>query len=209
MGSMPYPDFTIYLLHLLFWLVFMVARFASKGRRRASVTTPPAARPIATIAVAPDRVAPYSRVLVIVHGFAFAVMYFGIGNAVSSGAIAGASTAERSIGAAIIVAGAALAAWALAHFESWRLRAKLDEGHKLATDGPFRLMRHPIYSALNLLALGSAIWVSGPAMWIAFALMMVGGDLRGRAEERLLKKAFGSTYDAYCARTRRFVPFLY
>ncbi len=49
--------------------------------------------------------------------------------------------------------------WALDYFRSWRFRAKLDEGHQLATGGPFRLLRHPIYMGLNLLALGSAFWV--------------------------------------------------
>lgn len=221
---MPYPDFTIYALHLLFWLVFVVGRLASKAARPAAVSTASstsAGKPTKTAetsgstgpaepsATATDRIAPFSRALVVLHAFAFAVMYLGIGSAVFSGRIATASTAGRWVGGAIIVVGAALAAWALAHFESWRLRAKLDAGHKLATGGPFRLMRHPIYSAFDLLALGSAIWVSGPAMWIAFVLMVVVSDLRGRAEERLLHQAFGSTYDDYCARTRRFVPFLY
>lgn len=80
---------------------------------------------------------------------------------------------------------------------------------ELATGGPFRLMRHPIYMGLNLLALGSAIWVPTPTVWVAFALMVTGSDLRGRAEERLLEQAFGRVYREYCARIRRFIPGVY
>jgi protein-S-isoprenylcysteine O-methyltransferase Ste14 len=62
---------------------------------------------------------------------------------------------------------------------------------------------------LNLLALGSAIWAPTPLLWIAFALMAIGSDLRGRAEERILEEAFGQRYRDYCGRTRRYVPYVY
>ena len=62
---------------------------------------------------------------------------------------------------------------------------------------------------LNLLALGSAIWVPTPILWIAFLLMVIGSDLRARAEERILEDAFGDSYREYCKRTRRFVPGVY
>jgi protein-S-isoprenylcysteine O-methyltransferase Ste14 len=102
-----------------------------------------------------------------------------------------------------------LACWALAHFASWRLRAKVDVGHRLATEGPFRHIRHPIYAGLDLLAIGSALWVPTLTLWAAALLMFVGGDLRARAEERLLRQVFGAAYDDYRARTSRFVPGLY
>ena len=62
---------------------------------------------------------------------------------------------------------------------------------------------------LNLLALGSAIWVPTPLLWVAFALMAIGSHLRARAEERILEQAFGDAYRSYCQRTRRFVPGVY
>ena len=99
--------------------------------------------------------------------------------------------------------------WALVYFRSWRFRATLDKGHQLATGGPFRILRHPIYMGLNLLALGSAIWIPTPVVWTAFVLMAIGSDLRARAEEPLLLKVFGSAYREYSARTRRFVPGIY
>jgi protein-S-isoprenylcysteine O-methyltransferase Ste14 len=62
---------------------------------------------------------------------------------------------------------------------------------------------------LNLLALGTAIWVPTTLVWAGFILMAVGSDLRARAEEPLLVGAFGHTYREYMARTRRFIPGVY
>jgi protein-S-isoprenylcysteine O-methyltransferase Ste14 len=116
---------------------------------------------------------------------------------------------QRIAGTLIIALGAWLMCWALVYFRSWRFRAKLDAGHELATGGPYALVRHPIYAGLNLLALGTAVWVPTPLTWIAVGLMVLGSDLRGRAEEGVLRQAFGDAYRDYCARTRRFVPGVY
>jgi protein-S-isoprenylcysteine O-methyltransferase Ste14 len=62
---------------------------------------------------------------------------------------------------------------------------------------------------LNLLALGTALWVPTTLLWVAFVLMAVGSDLRARAEEALLERIFGPSYREYIARTRRFVPGVY
>jgi protein-S-isoprenylcysteine O-methyltransferase Ste14 len=116
---------------------------------------------------------------------------------------------QRIVGTVVILIGAALVATAVLHFSSWRFRAALSEGHQQATGGPFSLLRHPIYMGLNLLALGSAIWVPSIIVWISVVLMSVGSDLRGRAEERLLEETFGAPYREYCGRVRRFIPGIY
>src|SRR5439155_19920964 len=134
---------------------------------------------------------------------------FGIFFAVIPGRVPRWFPGQRIVGATVIAAGAALVVWALLHFRSWRVRAKLDPNHELATGGPFRWIRHPIYMGLNLLALGSALWVPTAILWAAFVLMVVGSDLRARAEEALLERAFGVRYREYRTHTRRFVPGVY
>jgi protein-S-isoprenylcysteine O-methyltransferase Ste14 len=151
----------------------------------------------------------HSRALVAFHAIAFGVMYFGIAMAVFGRRVPFWFGAQRLTGAIVVAVGAVLMVWAMTYFRSWRFRETLDKGHELATDGPFRFLRHPIYMALNLLALGSAIWVPTPLLWIAVVLMAVGSHLRGRAEERILDAAFGDQYRDYCRRTRRFVPYVY
>jgi protein-S-isoprenylcysteine O-methyltransferase Ste14 len=147
--------------------------------------------------------------LLALHALAFGLMYFGIGYAVIPGRVPTWFPGQRVAGTLVIAAGAALVVWALVYFRSWRFRAAVDKGHQLATGGPFQIMRHPIYMGMNLLALGTAIWVPSEIVWAAFVLMAMGSDLRARAEERLLKQSFGLSYDEYCARTRRFIAGIY
>jgi protein-S-isoprenylcysteine O-methyltransferase Ste14 len=197
-------DFAIYGVHVAFWSAFAITRVVLSARDDRAAAAPPSA-PITARA----RTAPLSRAVLAVHMLAFGVMYFGIGQAVIPHLVPDWFAGQRLVGALVIVCGAALMSWSLVYFSSWRFRAKLDEGHQLATGGPFSLLRHPIYVGLNLLALGTALWVPTPIVWAALALMVIGGDLRARAEERLLEQSFGDAYRAYTSRTKRFVPGIY
>ena len=196
-------DFHIYTVHWGFWAAFGVTRLIIRKRDRNEGHA--AHAPISQKA----NTAPFSRALLAFHALAFAVMYFGIGYAVIPGRVPNWFPGQRIAGTAVIAAGAALMVWALVYFRSWRFRATLNDSHELATGGPFRILRHPIYMGLNLLALGTALWVPSPIVWAAFVLMAIGSDLRARAEENILQQAFGPSYREYCARTRRFVPGIY
>jgi protein-S-isoprenylcysteine O-methyltransferase Ste14 len=195
-------DFHIYTVHWAFWGAFGLTRIIlrSRDRNRAADTAPISQQ---------ETTAPFSRALVAFHGLAFAVMYLGISIAVIPGRVPIWFPGQRVAGSLVIAGGAALMVSALVYFRSWRFRATLDKGHQLAIGGPFRILRHPIYMGLNLLALGTALWVPAPIVWAAFVLMAIGSDLRARAEETVLKQAFGPSYSEYCARTRRFVPGIY
>ncbi len=200
--AMPNYDLAIYAVHSAFWGSFGLTRYLMRPREGSATA---AAAPTATT----ETSAPYSRALLILHTIAFAVMYFGLGNAVLPHRVPGWFPGQRVVGFLVIAWGAAMMSWALVWFRSWRFRAKVDAGHELATGGPFRLVRHPIYLGLTLLAIGSAIWVPTPICWLGAALMFLGSDLRGRAEERLLTRVFGQAYIDYCSRTARFFPGLY
>ena len=197
-------DFHIYTVHWMFWGAFGLTRVILRSRDRNDRGAADTA-PIWQKANA----APFSRALLAFHALAFGVMYFGIGWAVIPGRVPNWFPGQRVAGTLVIAGGAALMVWALVYFRSWRFRATLDKGHELATGGPFRILRHPIYMGLNLLALGTALWVPTAIVWAAFVLMAIGSDLRARAEETLLRQAFDSSYREYCARTRRFVPGIY
>jgi protein-S-isoprenylcysteine O-methyltransferase Ste14 len=196
-------DLLIYTVHALFWSAFGItrivvqrsSRLATESAGQASVTSPATAS--------------YSRAVLAIHFVAFALLYFGLGTTVNLNRVPGIFFGQSLVGTLVMAIGSALMCWALAHFASWRLRAKLDAGHRLATEGPFRWLRHPIYMGLNLLAIGSAILAPAPVMWAGALLMCVGSDVRARAEEKLLAQAFGATYTDYCAHTRRFVPGIY
>ncbi len=195
------PDFLLYVVHIAFWTAFGMTQMLLGARARRAEPAAPVAEE--------SRTAPYSRALLWLHTVAFGVMYWGLGTTIIPNRVPSWFPGQRIVGTCVIAAGAALMCWARVWFTSWRFRAKLDAGHQLATGGPFRFMRHPIYMGLNLLAIGSAIWDPTPATWIAAVLMVLGSDLRGRAEEKVLADAFGTPYRDYMSHTSRFVPGVY
>jgi protein-S-isoprenylcysteine O-methyltransferase Ste14 len=92
----------------------------------------------------------------------------------------------------------------------WSLAARLIEGHKLITEGPYRLVRNPIYTGMfgMLLATGLAVshWVG---LLIAIVVYVVGTVIRVRSEEKLLRGAFGAEFDSYARRVPAVIPFLF
>ena len=94
-------------------------------------------------------------------------------------------------------------------FRSWRLQAALTAEHQLCTEGPFRLVRHPIYTGMMLLTLGTFLLAPNTLTLLGIAANFLAGDSRARAEERLLTGVFGDRYVAYMSRTKRFIPGVY
>ena len=94
--------------------------------------------------------------------------------------------------------------------KQWSLGARLIEGHKLITEGPYRLVRNPIYTGMfgMLLATGLAVshWVG---LLIAIVVYGVGTIIRVRSEEKLLRGAFGAEFDSYARRVPAVIPFLF
>jgi protein-S-isoprenylcysteine O-methyltransferase Ste14 len=90
---------------------------------------------------------------------------------------------------------------------NWSITLEVREQHRLITQGVYRRIRHPMYSALVLYAVAHALvipnWVAGPSNLVAFAVLFA---LRVRAEERMMLEQFGDEYSAYMARTQRLVP---
>ncbi len=89
----------------------------------------------------------------------------------------------------------------------WSLTARLVEGHRLVTEGPYALVRHPIYTAMAALLLATGLTYSRlPALTVALAVFAVGTLVRVRSEERLLRAEFGAEFDAYARRVPAVVP---
>jgi protein-S-isoprenylcysteine O-methyltransferase Ste14 len=94
--------------------------------------------------------------------------------------------------------------------KEWSVTARVVEGHKLATGGPYRFMRHPIYTGMlgMLVATGLAIshWIS---LLVAIVIFFIGTIIRVRSEERLLRKEFGVQFENYARRVAAMLPGLY
>jgi len=94
--------------------------------------------------------------------------------------------------------------------KQWSITARVLEGHKLITRGPYSVVRNPIYTGMfgMLLATGMAIsnWIG---LLIAIVVFVIGTAIRVRSEERLLRGAFGEEFEAYARRVPAVVPFLF
>ena len=91
--------------------------------------------------------------------------------------------------------------------KQWSVAARLVEEHELITEGPYKLVRHPIYTGMfgMLLATGLAItdW-----RWLLLAVLIfsIGTWIRVRAEEKLLRSQFGSAYETYARQVAAVLP---
>jgi protein-S-isoprenylcysteine O-methyltransferase Ste14 len=90
---------------------------------------------------------------------------------------------------------------------NWSLVARTRSDHSLVQTGPFALVRHPIYVALFLFMCAMAVAYGHiNNLIVSVPIFALGTWLRIRHEERLLRDMFGSEYDAYAGRVKRFVP---
>jgi len=109
---------------------------------------------------------------------------------------------------AIELAACAFAWWARLHLgRLWSGMLTLREGHRVVDTGPYRLVRHPIYTGFILASWAFALaFAGGPMLAGALALTLVMAIKAGE-EERFLRRELGSAdYDAYAARTPMLIP---
>lgn len=115
---------------------------------------------------------------------------------------------QASVGA--VVALAALAMFHLTHRalgRNWSVTLEVREHHTLVTDGVYRYVRHPMYTAFWLWAVAQALLlpnlVAGLSGLVGFGTLYL---FRVVEEERLMIEAFGEVYRDYMARTTRLFP---
>jgi protein-S-isoprenylcysteine O-methyltransferase Ste14 len=93
---------------------------------------------------------------------------------------------------------------------NWSISLQIRDKHELICEGPYALVRHPMYTSFLLMALGQAFllsnWVVGLAGLVGFAVLFF---LRVGKEERMMSENFGPQYLAYMERTKRIIPYLY
>jgi protein-S-isoprenylcysteine O-methyltransferase Ste14 len=90
-----------------------------------------------------------------------------------------------------------------------RFEAALDTDHQLVRNGPYRIVRHPIYASMLCMFLGMAAMAATPLSFaVALVLFLAGTEVRVRVEDRLLADHFGDQFREYQRTTRAYIPLL-
>lgn len=111
------------------------------------------------------------------------------------------------VGIALTWAGIGLAIWARRHLgQYWSGRITIKEDHKLIRTGPYARLRHPIYSGLDLAAIGSALAIDQWRCVIGVCVIILGFAIKAKREEAMLSAQFGVDFDEHRRHTGFLLP---
>jgi len=118
-----------------------------------------------------------------------------------------ASAGVEWFGAALAALGIAICFWARWHLGgNWSGTVTLKEGHELIGSGPYRAIRHPIYTGILLALLGTAVQIGQARSFIAVFVALGSFYFKARREESFLAEEFGERFTAHAQRTGMFLP---
>jgi protein-S-isoprenylcysteine O-methyltransferase Ste14 len=111
-----------------------------------------------------------------------------------------------ALSAILVFLGLLFALWARAHLgRNWSGAVTVKEGHTLITSGPYRWVRHPIYSGVVVALAGTALAIGEARGFIATALILIGFVIKLLVEEARMRDTFPDYVD-YCRHTARLIP---
>ena len=115
------------------------------------------------------------------------------------------------MGVLLMIGGITLHYWAAKTLGEFYTRTlQIIEGHHIVEQGLYSMIRHPGYLGTFIMDIGAGLAVTN---WIVLLIITLTGIVsrayRIRAEEEMLKTAFGEKYQVYLEKTWRFVPFIY
>jgi protein-S-isoprenylcysteine O-methyltransferase Ste14 len=116
---------------------------------------------------------------------------------------------RAGLGVVLFVLGLGFAIWARLHIgRNWGTPMTQKDDPELVTSGPYRMVRHPIYSGILVAGVGTAVALSWQWL-IAVALAGAYFVYSATVEERYLTEQFPDTYVAYRRSTKMLVPFVF
>lgn len=107
----------------------------------------------------------------------------------------------------LVVTGVALACWSRYLLgRNWSSVVQIKEDHELIEAGPYRYIRHPIYTGILLAFIGTALKEGDVRVIFGVLIVFLSFWRKLRMEERMLGETFGEAYAAYRARTKALIP---
>jgi protein-S-isoprenylcysteine O-methyltransferase Ste14 len=121
-----------------------------------------------------------------------------------------ALTALAWTGVALTLLGLMLALWARVTLgRNWSAAVVVRKDHELIMRGPYALMRHPIYTAILAMFVGTALAVGTIEAFAGLLLIAASLWIKLRQEEQLMMRQFPDEYPAYRRRVKRLIPYIW
>lgn len=181
------------------WVVFIAIWIATAADTKATVERQSfAARASYTVPV-------LLGAALVFHGFSNVSFPGGLGARIYA-----ESATTQWLGFLAVVLGLAIAVWARQSLgRNWSSTVVIKQDHELVTRGPYSFVRHPIYTGLLAMFLGTALALGDGAAFLGTVLTGLGFWIKLRFEEQLMLKRFPRDYPDYQARVKRLIPFLW
>jgi protein-S-isoprenylcysteine O-methyltransferase Ste14 len=110
---------------------------------------------------------------------------------------------------ALVLIGLFILIWARSTLgENWNANVETKEWQALVQKGPYAKVRHPMYTGLMTMVLGSALSYGRLLGVVILVIFIVGFYLKALQEESILTKRYGSAYKEYKAKTKAFIPYI-
>ncbi|MGA9876777.1 MAG: isoprenylcysteine carboxylmethyltransferase family protein [Solirubrobacteraceae bacterium] len=173
---------SISVLWILFWIYWLVSAANAKQGSRTRRTRPP--------------------------GLLIVVLVLVLLRVFRAGSLDVDDSILEAVGAVLFVAGLGLAVWARIYLGgNWGMPMTQKDEPELVTSGPYRFVRHPIYSGILLGILGTSLATD---LYLVIALIVIGVYFihSARVEERLMSSSFPAAYPSYRAKTKMLIPFV-
>jgi protein-S-isoprenylcysteine O-methyltransferase Ste14 len=120
------------------------------------------------------------------------------------------STAADYVGLMLTLTGIGLALWArFALGKNWSGTVTLKQDHVLVQSGPYRIVRHPIYSGFLLALLGTASLHGTANAFFGVAVIALAFRLKSLTEESFMTEQFGQQYTTYKHAVKALIPFVW
>jgi protein-S-isoprenylcysteine O-methyltransferase Ste14 len=109
---------------------------------------------------------------------------------------------------AVAIAGFIFTWWARIHLgRLWSSSVSRKADHHIVDNGPYGIVRHPIYSGIIVASVATAVQRGTGQAWFGMGVMTLGWYIKARLEERFLRDELGAeAYDSYSRRVPMFLP---
>jgi protein-S-isoprenylcysteine O-methyltransferase Ste14 len=167
---------------VVFWAYWLLSAVGAKRGSRSLRTRPPG-------------------LFIIILGFVLI-------RVIGAGSLAVDNLASEVVGVILLLSGLGLAVWARIYLgRNWGMPMTHKDEPELVTSGPYRLVRHPIYSGILLAILGTSL-ATNLYLLIAVAVIGVYFIYSAKVEEKIMTSSFPKSYPSYKMRTKMLIPFV-